>query len=307
MRPSIEGRPKVLRASGKAAAARRGCPQAPRRLRRRLAVLVVAMGLQAPATVALAEDSGTIIIGDPGQSATQEQSTSASNTQEAGNGGGSITIGDPTQTNDQQATTDQTINQRQSGTFVIFNGALHQTANQNASTVLENSQLSGGLIIGNPTQTNTQHASTTQSINQVMDGTFIVLGGTMPVDPALVGAVKTLNGCADCAGAMPSGTVLAGGDFSQTGGSSQSLDGTYIVFGNFTQSASQNASTTETNRQNLSGSIIIGDTSQSNHQTAVTNQEIDQSLSGTYIVFGTLDQTADQNAETVLVNDQKQG
>jgi len=268
---------------------------------------VVALGLVAPAGAAFAQsgDSGSIIIGDPGQSAEQNQSTSQSNTQDVGSG--SITLGDTAAANDQQAVTNQHINQDQSGTFIVFDGALHQTASQNASTVQDNTQLSGlsgGLVVGNTALNNTQHATTNQDINQVMDGTFLVFGDAFTVDSRITSAVNSLNGCAVCAEQMRGGPVLAGGDYRAT---SDSEDGTYIVFGDFTQAASQNASTVENNQQDMTGSIILGDTELNNNQDAVTNQKIDQSLHGTYIVFGTLDQTADQNASTIQTNEQEHG
>jgi hypothetical protein len=271
-----------------------------------LGALAVAAGLMVPTGAAFAQtgDSGSIIIGDPGQSAQQNQSTSQSNTQDAGTG--SITLGDTAAGNDQQAVTNQHINQEQSGTFIVFDGALHQIASQNASTVQDNTQLSGlsgGLVVGDTSLNNTQHATTNQDINQVMDGTFLVFGDTFAVDSRITGAVNSLNGCAACADAMRGGPVLAGGDYR----AGDSEDGTYIVFGDFTQAASQNASTVENNHQDMTGSIILGDTELNNDQQAVTNQKIDQSLHGTYIVFGTLDQTADQNASTIQTNEQEHG
>ena len=269
--------------------------------------VVASLGLMAPAGAAFAQsgDSGSIIIGDPGQSAQQTQSTGQSNTQDAGTG--SITLGDTAAANDQQAVTNQHINQEQSGTFIVFDGALHQNASQNASTVQDNTQLtglSGGLIVGNTSLNNKQHATTNQDINQVMDGTFIVFGDTFAVDSRITSGVNSLNGCAVCAEQMRGGPVLAGGDYRA---SSDSEEGTYIVFGDFTQAASQNSSTVENNHQDMTGSIILGDTELNNDQQAVTNQKIDQSLHGTYIVFGTLDQTADQNASTIQTNEQEHG
>ncbi len=289
-------------------------PQAPhgtcdRRLRgrgharssRRLAAVAFSTCLLVPAGVADAQQSGSIVIGDPGQSAQQQQSTTQNNDQ--GSSGGSVTIG-----NDQQATTDQTINQEQSGTFIVLGeGALQQNASQNANTVQNNSQYSGGLVLGNTLQDNVQHAATTQDINQVMRGTFIVLGGTIAVDSRITDGVRALEGCAVCADSMRGGPVLASGDVRQTGGSNQAMDGTFVVFGDLSQTASQNALTVENNQQSRSGYIILGDTEQKNNQQAVTNQEIDQTLTGTYIVFGTLDQSADQNAETIQNNTQGQG
>ena len=203
--------------------------------------------------------------------------------------------------------TNQHINQEQDGTFIIMDGALHQTANQNASTVQDNQQLTGlngGLVLGNTALNNTQHATTNQDINQVMDGTFIVLGDTFTVDSRITDGINSLNSCAVCASKMSGGPVLAGGDYRAT---SDSEDGTFIVFGNFTQAASQNASTVENNDQSMDRPIILGDTELNNNQDAVTNQKIDQSLHGTYIVFGTLDQTADQNASTIQTNEQEHG
>ena len=269
---------------------------------RRLAAVAFSTALLLPAGVAGAQQQGSIVIGDPGQSANQAQSTTQNN--DHGASGGSVTIG-----NDQQATTDQTINQEQTGTFIVLGeGALQQNANQNANTVQNNSQHSGGLVLGDVLQDNVQHAATTQEINQVMDGTFIVFGGTMAVDPRIVDGVRTLEGCAVCADSMRgSGTTLASGDVRQTGSGDQAMDGTFIVFGDLSQSASQDASTVENNQQDRSGYIILGDTEQTNNQQAVTNQEIDQTLTGTYIVFGTLDQSADQNADTIQNNGQEQG
>lgn len=269
--------------------------------------VVVALGLMAPAGAALAQggDSGSIVIGAPGQDANQNQSTSQGNAQTAADG--SITLGDTAAANDQQATTNQHINQEQNGTFIIMDGALHQTANQNASTVQQNDQttgLHGGLVLGDTALNNKQHAATNQDINQVMDGTFIVLGDTFAVDSRITDGVNSLNSCAACAAKMRGGPVLAGGDYRA---GSDSEDGTFIVFGNFTQAASQNASTVETNSQSFDQPIILGDTELNNNQDAVTNQKIDQSLHGTYIVFGTLDQTADQNASTIQTNEQEHG
>ncbi len=269
--------------------------------------LAVAFGLLVPASVAFAQsgDSGSLIIGDPGQSAEQNQSTSQANTQDAGTG--SITLGNTAADNDQQAATNQHINQEQSGTFIVFDGALHQTAAQNANTVQDNKQLtglSGGLVVGDTSLNNKQHATTNQDINQVMDGTFIVLGDTFAVDSRITSGVSSLNGCAVCAEATRGGPVLAGGDYRA---SSDAQEGTYIVFGDFTQAAAQNSSTVETNHQDMTGSIVLGDTELNNDQQAVTDQKIDQSLHGTYIVFGTLDQTADQNANTIQTNQQEHG
>ena len=302
MKPSSTKRkPQAPRAGNLLPAMRIVHPGAAARSLRRTAAAVLAAGVLLPAAAATAgPDSGSLIIGDPGQSAGQQQSTTLGNDQGAG---GSVTLGGVQQGNDQQATTDQVITQEQSGTFVILDGTLNQTANQNASTVLDNSQQSGGLVLGNVAQNNTQHASTTQDISQVMDGTFIVLGDSFQVDARIVESVNTLNGCAVCAQSMPSGTVLSGGDYR----AGDSAEGTFVVFGDFVQSASQNSSTVENNQQDRSGFIILGDTEQTNNQQAVTNQEIDQSLTGTFIVFGSLDQTADQNAETILTNDQTQG
>lgn len=273
----------------------------PARSLRRLAAVALSTTLLIPAGVAGAQ-SGSIVIGDPGQSAQQQQSTSQNNDQ--GSSGGSVTIG-----NDQQATTDQTINQEQTGTFIVLGeGALQQNANQNANTVQNNSQHTGSLLLGNAVLDNVQHAATTQDINQVMNGTFIVFGGTMQVDQRIVDGVRTLEGCAICADKMrDSGTTLASGDVRQTGGSNQAMDGTFIIFGDLSQTATQDSSTVENNEQNRSGYIILGDTEQTNNQQAVTNQEIDQTLTGTYIVFGTLDQTAGQNAETIQNNTQGAG
>jgi len=299
---STNGRPQALRAGNLLPSGRFVHPGAGRSLRRAAAAVLASSALLPAAIAGAAPESGSIVIGDPGQSATQQATTTISSDQ--GAAGGSITLG---QSNDQQAETNQNINQEQSGTFVILNDALNQSASQNANTVLDNSQQSGGLVLGNVDQANTQHATTDQDINQVMNGTFIVLGDTFAVDGRIVETVNTLNGCAVCVQSMPSGTVLSGGDYRQTGGSDQSAAGTFIVFGDFVQSASQNSSTVETNEQDRSGFIILGDTAQTNTQQAVTNQEIDQSLTGTFIVFGSLDQTADQNAETILTNDQTQG
>jgi hypothetical protein len=279
------------------------------RARHAIGAVAVSLGLLLATSVASAQagdPSGAIILGPSGQSATQQQSGSASNTQVAGDG--SVTLGNAGASNDQQADTNQTITQGQDGTFVVLGGdSLHQTANQNASTLQDNSQLNGGLVVGNLSQGNVQHATTNQNINQAMDGTFIVLGNTFAVDSRITDGVNVLNGCAECASAMSGGPVLAGGDLRQTGGSDQSMNGTYVVFGDLTQSASQDSSTVETNHQDSSGPIILGDTGQQNNQQAVTNQGIDQSLTGTYIVFGTLDQTADQNAGTTQINEQEQG
>lgn len=275
-------------------------------VRLRFGALVVALGLIVPAGAAFAQtDDGSIVIGNPGQSANQNQSTDQSNDQTAGDG--SITLGDTSAANDQQAVTNQHITQEQNGTFIILDDALHQTANQNASTVQQNNQatgVNGGLVLGNTALNNTQHATTNQDINQSMDGTFLVFGNAFTLDSRITDGVNSLNACAACASAMRGGPVLSGGDYRA---SSDSEDGTFIVFGNFTQAASQNASTTETNSQSFDQPIILGDTELDNDQDAVTNQKIDQSLHGTYIVFGTLDQTADQNASTVQINEQEQG
>jgi len=302
MRPtSTEREPQALRAGNLLPIGRFAHPGRGRSLRRAAAAVLASSVLLPAAFASAAPDSGSIVIGDPGQSASQQASTSVNSEQGAS---GAITLD---QSNDQQAATNQNINQEQSGTFVILNGALNQSASQNANTVLDNSQQSGGLVLGNVDQANTQHATTNQDINQVMNGTFVVLGDMFAVDGRIIETVNMLNGCAVCAQHMPSGTVLSGGDYRQTGGSDQSAAGTFVVFGDFVQSASQNASTVETNQQDRSGFIILGDTEQANNQQAVTNQEIDQSLTGTFIVFGSLDQTADQNAETILTNDQTQG
>lgn len=302
MRPSsTEGEGPSASGGRDAQRARRRRPPAPR-VRLRLGALVVALGLLVPVSGALAQsgDAGSIVIGDPGQTATQGQSTSQANTQDAG---GAITLGPSDATNDQQAVTNQHITQEQNGTFIVFDGALQQTATQNSSTVQENTQLGGlgGLVVGGSAQHNKQHATTNQDIDQEMDGTFIVLGGTFAVDSRITGAVDALNACAVCASATSGGPVLAGGDYRAAG---DSVDGTYVIFGNFTQAATQNASTVELNQQDMTGPIVLGDTEQDNDQGADTNQQIDQSLHGTYIVFGTLDQTADQNADTTQINEQ---
>ncbi len=66
--------------------------------------------------------------------------------------------------------------------------------------------------------------------------------------------------------------------------------------------------TDETNNQVVGpddGTIIIGDTSQANQQQSSTHQNINQTESGTFLVIGdSLHQTAEQVAQTVLVNGQ---
>jgi hypothetical protein len=258
MRPSsTNGKPQSLRAGNALPLVRRVHPGGARSLRRAVTAAFATILLLPAAIASAGPDSGSLIIGDPGQSATQAQSTTQVNDQGTG---GSVTLGGSGQSNDQLATTDQVITQDQSGTFVILNNALNQNANQNANTEQYNSQQSGGLVIGDVLQSNVQHAATSQDINQVMNGTFVVLGGAFAVDSRIIDGVNTLNGCAVCAQAMQGGPVLAGGDYRQTGGSDQALNGVFIVFGDLEQSASQNSSTVETNQQDRSGFIILGDT-----------------------------------------------
>lgn len=273
------------------------------RLLRAIAPATVFLALCAP--IAAAQDTGSIIIGDPGQSAHQGQSTTQNNAQGVGDDN-SIQVGSPGQKSDQQAQTNQQIDQAQNGTFIVFNGGLHQVANQDASTLQDNNQQSaGGVNVGSPGQSNLQHATTNQRISQEMTGTFVVFGGTRQVNPNLVASLDRLNACAICAEGLLGAPVLVGGNLRQNGGDRQSQAGTFVVFGNLEQRASQESSITEVNRQISSGSIIIGSPGQVNEQRASTDQVIEQSLDGIFIVFGTLDQLADQSASTVQINDQE--
>lgn len=281
---------------------------------RRLSPMLVFLLLASPAAaqapagdVSQDQAAGSIVVGSTGQEAGQQQTTTQNNDQGAGGNQGSIAVGDPSQSNDQQAATNQSIDQLQSGTFVVFDEGLHQRANQDASTLQDNTQLSGGVVVGSPSQSNVQRAETNQDIDQSMTGTFVVFGGSRTIGAGLRSSLERLNGCDVCAAEMLDAPVVTGGNLSQRDGSRQSQAGTFVVFGDLTQSASQDSSITEVNEQSVSGSIIIGSPSQSNQQEARTDQSIDQSLNGTFVVFGTLDQTADQSAETVQINDQQIG
>ncbi|PZS07844.1 MAG: hypothetical protein DLM64_13970 [Solirubrobacterales bacterium] len=272
---------------------------------------IAALALGAPSAAAGSAGvapvpSGSIVLGDPGQSQSMQSSTSASNAQQVG-APGSTSVGTPNQSNTQQSATHQSIKQSESGDFIIFNGGLHQHASEAASTQQSNDQLLGGSVgVGSPTQSNVQQATTNQSITQALSGTFVIFGGTRS-DPAAAQSVNRLTACGVCADQLAGGPVLAGGNLSQTTGAQQSQAGTFVVFGDLKQQASNNSSTVETNNQVLSGSVIVGSPVQANNQAATTNQVIGQSMSGTFVIFGSLDQGATENASTVQSNKQRQG
>jgi hypothetical protein len=282
----------------------------------RLSVAVATAGLLiagSPAAVGqstappVVATSGALVIGGGGQSQSMTQSTQQGSTQQLDTSGtGAVTVGNPSQLNGQAAETHQAINQLQTGTFVVFGGALTQSATEAASTTQLNDQnLSGYFLVGSPSQTNKQGARTNQAINQVLDGTFVVLGDP-PADPASQQSANNLAQCGLCADAIvgSSGHVV-GGDLVQSGNDSEDY-GTYVVFGNLVQSFQQTNSITETNDQALAapGSVIVGSPAQNNNQQADTNQNINQRLTGIFVVFGFLTQSAGETATTVQVNHQ---
>ena len=249
------------------------------------------------------QTSGTIVVGGGGQQAGQVQTTDEANNQIVGPDDGTIIIGDTSQANQQQSSTHQSINQTESGTFLVIGDSLHQTAEQVAQTVLVNGQsIDGSLVVGNVTQTNSQQASINQSINQSLTGTFVILGGSQPaVASGLAASFNEIARCGICADAVSdSGTGLVGGNLNESSSPTQSSNGIYIVTGDLNQRFDQTDTTILSNGQSVNGSIIIGNVSQTNAQNANVNQSIDQSLSGTYLIFGSLDQEASQLA---LINE----
>ncbi len=250
--------------------------------------------------------AGSIVVGGGGQQADQTQATNQGNSQQVDPNSGTV-VGGTQQGSGQQANTNQAVDQTESGTFVVFGGGLHQTADQAAVTLQGNSQsVDGNLILGHVDQSNLQTADINQAIHQSLSGTFLVFGGTVPVDPSLVKSFAGLAACAVCSDAVSDSSVgLVGGNLHQNAGPHQGMAGTYVVLGNLDQSFSQSSAVAESNDQTVSGSIILGDVSQANVQHASVDQSIDQSLSGTYIVFGTLDQSAAQLALISESNNQK--
>jgi hypothetical protein len=249
------------------------------------------------------QTDGTIMVGGGGQQAGQLQTTAETNAQLVGPDDGTIIIGGTSQANDQQSSTHQKIDQTESGTFLVIGDSLHQTAEQVAQTVLANGQyIDGSVVIGDVTQTNSQHANINQSINQSLTGTFVILGGSQP--SVASGLAESFNGiarCAICADAVSdSGAGLVGGNLNASSSPSQSSNGIYIVTGDLNQRFDQTDTTILSNGQSVNGSVIIGNVSQTNAQNANVNQSINQSLSGTYLVFGSLDQEASQLA---LINE----
>jgi hypothetical protein len=237
------------------------------------------------------------VLGGGGQQATQIQATTESSGQQLDPTGGQV-VGGAQQANGQQSNTDQGVDQTESGTFVVFGGGLHQQATQVAQTVLDNDQsVDGATVDGSVDQSNQQSAAIGQGIDQSLTGTFVVFGGTVPVDPSVEAGFAAVDACDLCADALSDASVgLVGGNLRQNAGSNQSLNGTYVVLGNLDQSFDQDSTVDEANDQTVSGSIILGNVSQANVQHANVGQSINQSLSGTYIVFGTLDQSASQLA-----------
>lgn len=243
------------------------------------------------------------MVGGGGQQAGQLQSTAETNAQAVGPDDGTIILGDTSQANEQQSSTHQQIDQTESGTFLVIGDSLHQTAEQVAQTVLANGQyIDGSLVIGNVAQTNSQHASINQSINQSLTGTFVILGGSQPaVASGLAESFDGIARCAICADAVSdSGASLVGGNLNASSSPSQSGNGIYVVTGDLNQTFDQTDTTVLSNGQSVNGSVIIGNVSQTNAQNANVNQSINQSLSGTYLVFGSLDQEASQLA---LINE----
>jgi len=243
------------------------------------------------------------VVGGGGQQAGQVQSTVETNDQAVGPNDGTIVVGNTSQANQQQSATHQSIDQTESGTFLVIGNSLHQTAEQVAQTVLANGQyIDGSLVIGNVTQTNSQHANINQSINQSLTGTFVILGGSQPAVAS--GLAESFNGiarCGICADAVSdSGAGLIGGNLNESSTPTQSSSGIYVVTGDLNQRFDQTDTTILSNGQAVNGSVIIGNVSQSNAQNANVNQSIHQSLSGTYLVFGSLDQDASQLA---LINE----
>jgi hypothetical protein len=111
-----------------------------------------------------------------------------------------------------------------------------------------------------------------------------------------------------CNQALQASSVgLVPGDMVQSGSADESSAGTFIVLGDLDQFASQTSDNAAINTQAVSGSFIIGNTTQNNDQQVNTSQNISQSLTGTYVVFGVLNQSADQTANTTLVNQQTVG
>ena len=261
---------------------------------------------QGGGVVAQDTSAGSIVVGGGGQQADQTQATDQANSQQVDPNSGTV-VGGTQQGSGQQANTNQAVDQTESGTFVVFGGGLRQAANQAAVTLQGNDQsVDGNLVLGQVDQSNLQSADINQAIRQSLSGTFLVFGGTIPVDPSLAKSFAGLAACGVCSDAVSDASVgLVGGDLHQNAGPNQALNGTYVVLGNLDQSFSQSSSVAENNDQTVSGSIIIGDVSQANVQHANVDQSIDQSLSGTYIVFGTLDQSADQLALINESNNQK--
>jgi hypothetical protein len=195
-------------------------------------------------------DTGTFVVFNNGlhQIASQVANTLLLNEQSAGKGGGTI-VGDVIQTNNQSAVVNQAITQSLTGTFVVLGGTkstdgLEQAFNHIAqcgicSDTLESEGV--GLVGGDMVASG--------SPNESANGTFVVLGNLIQA------AFQDSNNSAYNNQAVSGSFII--GNITQNNNQAavtnqnitQSLSGTYVVFGQLDQLAGQVANTTLVNKQ----------------------------------------------------------
>lgn len=222
---------------------------------------------------------GGVVVGDTTQSGSNSSSTHLGNAQAAGTGSGAVLVGSPSQENSQSGGTSQTLGQS-SGKSGVHVGATTQTGSNSSSSTADNLQAAGSavgiggdasaLVLGNPSQTNSQALGTSQTISQASGG---------------------------------SGVSVPGVTVSGTGG---------VIVGGVTQSASNSSSSTAVNGQAVGSAlagfggsdnaVLVGSPLQSSNQPNGTSQVIGQNASGGVIVGGAIGQSQSNSQSTSLTS-----
>lgn len=231
-------------------------------------------------------------------------------------------IGSPSQTSNEQASTGQVGSQTAGGGVVI--GDVSQSGSNAASTDLSNHQKVangiGSIVVGNPSQQSSQSAGTSQTLAQVGASGGVHVGDTSQSgsNHSSTAAASGQSVASGSALSATGGTVILGSPTQQNSQTlvtgqqiSQDPSGGVIV-GDVSQSGSNSSSSSARNRQRIGDvtcflicptATVLGSPNQQNHQTTGTSQVIDQSTAGGVIV-GSVAQSQSNSSLVTLRNHQ---
>ncbi len=211
----------------------------------------------------------------------------------------SVTIGSPSQTNTQSSTTGQAAAQNVGGGLIV--GDVTQKGTNKSTTDLSNTQKvaggEGSLVLGSPSQSNSQTAGTSQTLDQ-QTPPVTSPGGVHIGDTTQTGSNKSNTEASNTQSVAGGGDAIIIGSPTQSNTQNlttgqliaQNAGGTgSVIIGDVSQTASNKSNTEAENTQSVGGgdgAIVDGSPAQSSNQPVGTSQVIGQGASGAVILGG---------------------